>query len=137
MKVHKAQDGQPSLECNECGKPNYFILEIGQPDWDSSSAHICFDCINKALNVMKQQIPKNMRRRIENTITHKHNVVFISSEVLPGELKDHIVNTWGFLAPRNEITKLSEFADAIIGHSSSIQATNVSDEIKSYLKGAK
>ena len=50
---------------------------------------------------------------------------------------DHIVNTWGFLAPRNEITKLSEFADAIIGHSSSIQATNVSDEIKSYLKGAK
>lgn len=62
MKIFKCLADLMS-ECSECGKENLYLLQIGEtPDYDSNTALLCFDCINKAMNVVKQQIPKSSRR---------------------------------------------------------------------------
>lgn len=43
--------------CNECNKPNDYIIEIGQePDYDSATAKMCINCLNKAVKELSSKI---------------------------------------------------------------------------------
>lgn len=38
--------------CDECGKDSDSVVQLGQePDYDSSTANICFDCLRKAITL--------------------------------------------------------------------------------------
>lgn len=40
-------------ECNECGRVNVDVVEIGQkPDYESYTANICKSCLSKALEII-------------------------------------------------------------------------------------
>jgi hypothetical protein len=40
--------------CDECGNVTYDIVEIGEPpDYESSTANICLDCLKKAVELIE------------------------------------------------------------------------------------
>ena len=42
--------------CHECGKPNWQTVQLGQePDYESSTASICADCLRSALQLLESK----------------------------------------------------------------------------------
>lgn len=42
-----------NTECNECGRENVDVVRLGEePDYESNTASICLDCLNKAFQLM-------------------------------------------------------------------------------------
>jgi hypothetical protein len=45
-------------ECHECGKEFEILVQLGRPeDYESYTANICIDCLNKALKLIKSEEP--------------------------------------------------------------------------------
>ena len=45
------------LTCNECGKEKEMVAEVGEtPDWESNTANICMDCIDKLNQLTRQSV---------------------------------------------------------------------------------
>jgi len=43
-------------ECDECGTPSWQVVQLGEePDYESSTAIICPDCLRKALLLVEPQ----------------------------------------------------------------------------------
>lgn len=45
-----------SLRCDECQKESEIVIEIGEtPDFESRTANVCIECIEKALSILKER----------------------------------------------------------------------------------
>jgi hypothetical protein len=44
-----------SISCDECGDDKDAVIELGQePDYESATAHVCIDCLQKAMELAKE-----------------------------------------------------------------------------------
>jgi hypothetical protein len=49
-------------ECNECGNQTWDIVEIGEPpDYESSTARVCLDCLKKAVHLIENQNAEDLK----------------------------------------------------------------------------
>jgi hypothetical protein len=46
-----------NTKCNDCGEEVSTAIEVGEePDYESATAYLCFSCLEKAYNLMKQEL---------------------------------------------------------------------------------
>jgi hypothetical protein len=44
--------------CDECGRPSWDCVQIGQePDYESSTATVCLECLEKAIQLVRGSTP--------------------------------------------------------------------------------